>query len=157
MRRVIILGAATLLLAAGCAAHSPRIAASASEVGCKRAWRISFPDLQLEKDERIVGLQLRITTGRVVALNHIPAAWPMAVDAGYSDRPTVSGSVGHGIGALDTTEEFRGFVTVCEISLEPEFKEAPFAVEATLSTTTDFETTRDHSLTMTDLRLQEVF
>lgn len=112
---------------------------------------------ELEKGERIVALELRITTGRVVAVNYIPADWSMAVDAGYSDRPSVSGSAAHGVGALPSTEELRGFVTVCDISSMPELGEPAFAVEGALVTTADFESTHKRAFGTTDLRLQEAF
>ncbi len=139
----------------GCALWSPRLRSSVVDGNCMRAWRISFPEVRLDVNERILALQLNITRGRVAAINHIPTDWSMTVDAGYADRPSVSGSAAHGAGSLLSTEELRWFVTVCEVGSMPVVGDMPFTVEGTLATTTDFETTRDRTFTMRELILQE--
>jgi hypothetical protein len=124
------------------------------EANCNRAWRISFPEVALAENERIVATEVRITTGRVMAVEYIPRDWSVTIDAGYADRPTVSGAVGHGAGALLSTEELRGFLIVCDINSVAAAGEPKFAIEGIVTTTVDFETTRTRSFAMDELILQ---
>jgi len=153
--RAQILIVALLIAVSGCAMLSQPARTAVNYDRCKRAWRISFPDVALELNERICGLELKITRVRILAINYIPAGWSMAVDAGYADRPSISGNAGHGTGCLLSTDELREFVTVCDPSSMPESGELPFAIEGTLVTTTDFEATRHRTFTMDDLIMQE--
>ena len=73
---------------------------SAPGRNCKNAWRVSFPQLHLEAGERIVGLQLQITAGRIVAVDSIPADWSVSTDGSSAAQCSISGVAAHGTGAL---------------------------------------------------------
>jgi hypothetical protein len=147
--------AAFLLLLCGCTPLAGHNRTAVKEEACKQVWRISFPEVLLEPNERIWGVELKVTTGRVLALNRILADWSMTVDPGYGESSFISGHAIHGVGCLLSADELGGFATVCDASSMPERGELPFAVEGTLVTTTDFETTRNRTFTMGELILRE--
>ncbi len=144
---------ASFVLVGGCATtQTPR-----RNSDCSRAWRISFPKIPLSDGERIVATEVSITSGRVIGIAYIPPGWSVAVDAESGGRAKVSGGILVGAAALPSTDDLRGFAVVCDTSSEhlTALGQPEFALEGTLSTTVDFESTRIRRFAMNELILQE--
>ena len=139
-----------LLAMTGCGARWHREPVPAV---CNRIWRVSFPKAQLEESERIVGMSVKIALGYVLAIDRIPIDWSVAVDA--SGGATVAGVAGHGAGALFSTDEFGGFLVVCESRSTENLGDSKFSVEGSLATTVDFQTTSTRTFPPGEMILEE--
>ena len=110
---------------------------------------VSFPDVHLAKDERIVGFTLTVTIGTIVSISNIQEDWSIHLDSDLSWQPKLSGICNHGVGALMSFRELP-IVTIKPDHLSVET--APqFTIEGTVDTTVDFEGVETHSFQMADL------
>lgn len=112
---------------------------------------VSFPKIELDKNERIVGLEITVTHGYVEAIDNIPADWSVDLKVDPPWQSKVSGSAHHGAGALTSPSQLESFLV---IRPWPD-KNYRLDVEATLHTTVDFEQTRTRSFKMNDLLLKK--
>jgi hypothetical protein len=65
---------------------------------------VSAERAELRVGERIVGFELRIPMGRVVALPAVPVGWSVGIDNHAAGHSHVSGSILIGAAALDPAE-----------------------------------------------------
>ena len=112
---------------------------------------VAFPDIPLGNGERIVSFSITVTSGQVHAIANIPIDWSVTLDADLTWKPVVSGSCGHGAGAL------TAMPTMPSLTVEPFDRQSetqpPFNMEATVETTVDFETVKTRSFKMSELKL----
>jgi len=110
---------------------------------------VSFPDVHLAKDERIVGFTLTVTIGTIASISNIQEDWSIQLDSGLSWQPKLSGICHHGAGALMSFHELP-IVTIKPDHLSMET--APqFTIAGTVDTTVDFEGVQTRSFAMADL------
>jgi len=110
---------------------------------------LSFLDAKLQNNERIVGFEINVTTGNIVAVGSIPEDWSLDLQPEISSKTKVSGSSRHGAGALFTTSELP---TLTIRVKKPVGGSAPkFSVKATILVTAEFEKTHTIELKQTEL------
>jgi len=66
---------------------------------------LSFPPAKLQKNEKIVGFEIIVTTGNIIAVDRIPEDWSLDLQAEISSKTTISGLSRHGAGALFAPSE----------------------------------------------------
>jgi len=107
----------------------------------------------LQKNEKIVGFEIIVTTGNIIAVDRIPEDWSLDLQAEISSKTTISGLSRHGAGALFAPSELP---TITIRVNKPVGETAPrFSVEATIHVTADFEKTLTIRLKQTDLVLKK--
>ena len=72
--------------------------------------------MPLEESERIAGMDLTISGGIVRAVHNIPADWQLSVHGPVSGVTTLELQAGHGVSYHTDCKQFRGFVTVQQLS-----------------------------------------
>jgi hypothetical protein len=113
---------------------------------------LSFPRSALEKGERLMGFEIKITHGYVPAINRIPVDWSMSVDADLSWSPIVRGRCHHGAGAVIDLSELDSFLTI-QPAREPDVH---LDIEAVLLTSLDTVDIKTRSFRMPDLIVEKV-
>jgi hypothetical protein len=108
---------------------------------------ISIPTLHMQNNERVVGFELRVRSGRIAQLPNVPIGWNVSVDNDPSWNTKMGGSIAVGAAALDANF-FRRFVVVEEEKDAP--TEMPFALEGEVIVTTDFSVQRTIRLSTKD-------
>lgn len=121
----------------------------ALECGSSLVVRIS--NLPLTSGERLVGVEFKVVGGSVVGVGGIPRDWSVSVEAEVSGVASVSGSPGHGAGALGSADQLPQ-VTVRRQSCSGQTP--AFELSAVVHVTTDFESTRRIELNQSGLRIQ---
>ena len=106
---------------------------------------VSIPSLHLHKNERIVGFELRVRSGRIAQLPNVPIGWSVSVDNDPSWDTSMKGSIAVGAAAL-SLDSFQHFVIV-EAEKDPD---TPFVLRGEVIVTTDFLTTRTIKLSPKD-------
>jgi hypothetical protein len=92
-----------LLLALGCA-RSQKTESSG------RDFRLSFPD-RLSRGEQVVGFELHVSNGRIVALNRVPHDWAIHMLA-EAPQSEIRGTPNHGASAFQDMSPLTGFLTI---------------------------------------------
>jgi predicted RecB family nuclease len=108
---------------------------------------VSVPTLQMQKNERIVGFEMRIRSGRIAQLPNVPIGWSFSVDNDPSWNTDVKGSIMVGAAAL-SADFLRRFVVVETEKDAP--SDMPFALEGEVVVTTDFLVQRTIRLSTKD-------
>jgi len=105
--RVLCMAASIVGLLAGCT-HAP--------VGPRDHYYrvVSLPEIALQADplERIDAVEVRLACGRIVAINHIPCDWSVAMTSPISERTTLRLEAGHGSTSLCSSRALDGFLTI---------------------------------------------
>jgi len=110
---------------------------------------VSFPRIRLVEGERIVGFELTVTAATIDTVARVPLDWSLKLDVASGLQTVLSGTCGHGAGALESAQELPHVTVVLD---EPRDRASPqFDAEATLQITTDFQSTRPVKLKLSDL------
>ena len=104
-------------------------------------WSISIKNIQLDRDERIVGFELKVTSGGICSLKSIPMGWNIQIDNDASWNTNMKGEIEVGSAALNQ-DFFKDFAVIKKAPQE----DPPFDVEMVLITTRDFEKEKRYSL-----------
>jgi hypothetical protein len=103
-----------------------------------REVQVSFKPLVLRRHERIVGLDVRVTAGRLVSVDRLPLGWSLAIDNDPAWNPTIKGAITVGAAALDASSLKLRFI----VESEPATAGIPVPprldMHAEVITTTDF-------------------
>ena len=115
-----------------------------STVSATTRFVIGFPDVPLEKGERIVRLDVQFRAVHVRAISNIPKDWEIHLKLDPQPFPKISGGCGHAAGALMSTKELPVF------ELEPfESSTTQVTADATLYVVGDFETQKVREIKIT--------
>ena len=120
-----------------------------SSTGAVRAapgYRLFFPTIHLEPNERIAGFDLSVQCGHIVAITDIPWDWNMDVIRAVSEIEELHASAGHGISYVRDMDQFNGGVHIVPTDT------TCFDVTATVTAT--FDTDRVVRLTRPALQLR---
>lgn len=101
---------------------------------------ITFPQIPLQKGERVVEFDLNVRSGQVIGMNKIPKDWSIDLAGEQSSETKITGGCRHGAGALHKSTELPTFAVIVEKPLEPSMR---FSVKATIRVSSDFEKTRE--------------
>jgi hypothetical protein len=119
------------------------ITGCASPKSHETLYKIYFPDVKLKPDESIQSVQLNITNGHVVTVNHLLIDWDTDVLWDNPSLQFVKLEARHFVDGLTNLQELDGFVTMTHEKDEPFFDiEAVVGIEATNE---DFDFTIHHS------------
>jgi hypothetical protein len=100
---------------------------------------VIFPQIQLQKGERVVEFDLTVRSGQVIGMNNVPKDWSIELAAEQSSETKITGGCRHGPGALHKTTELPTFAVIVEKPLDPSTK---FSAKAKLRVSADFDKTR---------------
>lgn len=109
----------------------------------------SLPLLRLAAGERIVGFNLRVTSGRIVQMSDVPAGWNISVDNDPSWNTKINASIAVASAAVDPPF-FKDFIV---IEREPG-SEKPFAIAGEVLVSKDFSTVRRIKVGMKDFTMR---
>jgi hypothetical protein len=98
---------------------------------------VSIKSISLKEKERIIGFDLRIKAGMIVALPAVPAGWYISVNNGSSWNTEVKGSIAVGSAAIDPAF-FNNFIVI-EKNESPGLK---LDIKAEVIVSEDFENER---------------
>jgi hypothetical protein len=115
-----------------------------------RSLSISIRHLKLAPGERIVGVDLHLTSAMVSSIPKIPFGWNLTIDNDPSWDTSFKGGIVVGAAALDE-KDLRDFVIV-----EIDEKYNPFAMTGEVIVTSDFQSERRISLHMENLEFKAV-
>lgn len=101
---------------------------------------VKFPEIKLNKGERIVGYDLVVTNGQIVGVTKIAFDWSVDVEAEMSGETKSSGSCTHGAGALYGSADLPQFTIIVDGPIEDSLK---FRVKGKIQATADFESIRE--------------
>lgn len=125
------------------------LAASADDACGAENWAVSIRRSPIEQGERVVGLEVTVTAGRVVTMPSFPVGWAFNIDNDASWHASARGSIL--VGAAAVSESFFHDFIVVE---KHEFGDLRFDVRVLLVVTQDFEKERRIQLGMKDLILR---
>lgn len=111
---------------------------------------ISIPHLQLARNERVVGFDIRLASGRIAALPNVPIGWNVSVDNDASWNTEMEASTTIGAAAL-RPDFFHKFVLV-EKHASPGVR---FQLSGEVVVTEDFANERHIRLSMKDFETNE--
>lgn len=112
-------------------------------------WIVSTRSLTLGKRERVVGFEVSVVSGGVVALPSVPMGWNITIDNDPSWRTSIRGSAVVGAAAIDPNF-FRDFIVIKKHDLQG----VKFDIEVEVVVTEDFESERRIRLRMRELVLR---
>jgi hypothetical protein len=110
---------------------------------------VSIPSLHLQKNERIVGFELHVRSGRIAKMPNVPIGWSISIDNDPSWDTSLKGSIIVGAAALDT-DSLQHFVIV-ETEVD---SDRPFDLRGTVFASTDFVNVRKISLSAKDFHTE---
>ena len=107
-----------------------------------------FENLDVRKNERVVGIRLKFESAQITSMPIVPIGWQISVINDPSWSATVQGSIIVGAAAVDSSF-FHDFITI---------KKGPdqglsLAIEGEIDLTTDFEHERQVRLDSSNLAL----
>lgn len=122
--------------------------------GTGERWSVSLGAVPVKATERVVGFEVRVRSARVVSLAGLPDGWEVSVENGPAGGARVSGHTIWGVGAFEAGR-FPGLLdfAVLETRSRPE---VPFAIEAELLVTEDFEVRRPVPLPRRDVTVRRL-
>jgi len=104
-------------------------------------------------NERIVGFEIHVHSGRVAQLPNVPIGWNISVDNDPSWETSVTGSISVGSAAVNANF-LRGFMVVEAQKDAP--SDLPFDLQGEVILTSDFVKERRIKLTMKDFQIKRV-
>ncbi len=108
---------------------------------------VSVPVLHVANNERIVGFEIHVRSGRIALLPNIPIGWNISVNNDPSWNTDVKGSIDVGAAAMDPGF-LRDFLVVeIEKDAPPNM---PFGLQGEVIVTSDFLSEKRIKLTMKD-------
>lgn len=87
---------------------------AASSKRAAHALIVSFPRVRLAEGERVVGFELTVTAATTDTVAHVPVDWSLKLDAASGSQTVLSGTCGHGAGALESAQELPHVTVVLE-------------------------------------------
>lgn len=119
---------------------------SAAALGGVRL-NVSVRELELQKNELIVGFSLVVFQGSVISLTKIPYGWHTCVENG--GNPSINGTAIQGANALADLRFFKRFAIIEKDDSSFE----PFDIRMEVYLTKDFKSVRKVSVPMSNLEL----
>jgi hypothetical protein len=113
---------------------------------------VSVPALHLANNERVVGLEIHVRSGRIASLPSFPIGWNISVDNDPSWNTVIKGSIDVGAAAMD--QDFLRDFMVVEVEKDA-LSEAPFELQGDVIVTSDFITERRIKLSMKDFATKD--
>lgn len=110
-----------------------------------RNLQLSFPD-RLSPGEQVVGFDLHVRNGRIIALNRVPEDWAMSMLA-EAPRSEIRGTPNHGASAFQDMRPLTNFLTI-------QVDRSELDVTGSLVVTSDFTTMRTNLLRTADFVLR---
>jgi hypothetical protein len=114
---------------------------------------VSVPVLHLANNERIIGLEIHVRSGRIARLPNIPMGWNISVDNDASWNTIVKGSIVVGAAAM-YADFLRDFIVV--VVDRDSSSDAPFNMHGEVIVTSDFIKERRIKLSMKDFATKSV-
>lgn len=108
---------------------------------------VSIPALHLANNERIVGFEIYVRSGRIALLPNVPIGWNISVDNDPSWNTVIKGSIDVGAAAMDP--DFLQDFMVVEAEKDAA-SDAPFDLQGEVVVTSDFIKERRIKLSMKD-------
>ena len=127
------------------------MSASAGYAECGSDLIVDVRSVPLAAHERIVGIDMTIAHGSILGVQRIPGDWGIAVTPESGGEASLSGSLAHGAGAVDSAEELP-MIIVRDQSCDG--SEPIFEVKAAIHVTQDFASSRRIELQQKDLRVR---
>jgi hypothetical protein len=112
---------------------------------------VSIPNLAISTDERIVGFEIHVKSGRIAQLPNVPIGWSLTVDNDASWSTTLAGNVIVGAASLDPNF-FQGFLVI----EKEQTLGLPFKIDADIMVTKDFSNYRHITLGMKRISLKAI-
>jgi hypothetical protein len=112
------------------------------------SYRLFFPSIALEKDERITGVKVEVTCGYIRGVKPAPDDWGYLVRSPISSLSTLEASAGHGASWLWSIREWNGAVHIAPYDL------SCFDVAATVYSTFYQERDNERSFNRRQLKLR---
>lgn len=112
---------------------------------------VSIPSLHVSANERVVGFEIHVRSGRIAQLLKVPAGWNVSVDNDASWNAVVRGSATVGAAAVELA-----FFTDFLVVEKNESLGIPFQAEGDVIVTKDFATERRIKIKIEDFVMQEV-
>lgn len=113
---------------------------------------VSIKHLLLEKSERIVGFEVKITSGEISSLPRVPSGWDIIVNNDPSSNTKIRGGIIVGAVSFDDISFFKDFIII----ERADRKEPVFNIEVEIVTTIDFEKEKRYLLRKDDLLLKKI-
>jgi len=108
---------------------------------------VSVPALHVANNERIVGFEIHVRSGRIALLPNVPIGWNISVDNDPSWNTVIKGSIDVGAAAMDP-DFLRDFMVV-EMERDAP-SDAHFDLQGEVIVTSDFIKERRIKLSMKD-------
>jgi hypothetical protein len=112
---------------------------------------VSIPHLRLNTEERVVGFEVLIKSGRVTSIPNTPIGWYLTIDNDASWNTSVKANVSVGAASLDA-RFFRKFVVV----EKNESLGSPFSIQCDVIVTKDFQAQRHIQIGIGELVLKRI-
>jgi hypothetical protein len=108
---------------------------------------VSVPALQIANNERIVGFEIHVRSGRIALLPNVPIGWNISVDNDPSWNTVIKGSID--VAAAAVNPDFLRDFMVVEVKKDAS-SDAPFDLQGEVIVTSNFITERRIKLSMKD-------
>jgi hypothetical protein len=112
---------------------------------------VSVPALQLSKNERIIGFEIHVRSGRIALLPNVPIGWNISVDNDPSWNTVIKGSIEVGAAATDP-DFFRDFMVIQVEEDAP--SNMPLDLQGEVIVTSDFTSEKRIKLLMKDFAIK---
>jgi hypothetical protein len=112
---------------------------------------VSVPSLHISNNQRIIGFEIHVRSGRIALLPNVPIGWNISVDNDPSWNTVIKGSIDVGAAAMDA-EFLRDFIVVeVEKDAPPDM---PLDLQGEVIVTSDFSSERRIKLSMKDFAIK---
>ncbi|MGA2086665.1 MAG: hypothetical protein ABSG60_14235 [Terracidiphilus sp.] len=114
-------------------------------------YSVSIPSLKLTANERVVGFEIHVNSGRIARVPNIPIGWSLSIDNDASWTTSIKALVTVGAASLDA-KFFRRFVVIEKNGSLG----VPFSVRCDVIVTKDFKTERHIEVAPKELILEQL-
>lgn len=123
------------------------------QVHAQTTLQVSIPSLHLQNNERIVGFELHVRSGRIAKMPNVPIGWSISIDNDPSWDTSLKGSIIVGAAALDA--DFLQHFVIVETEMD---SDRSFELRGTVFASTDFVKVRKIALSANDFHteIQEI-